>query len=130
VSFVEIPSKIVMISLKTPLINFLWNFLYTFPYSYMCLLEPTVIANGWLFILTIYYNLDHTLSISENVVAPSASTISTLYPCDIAIPARTAPPFPLFLGYSTTTNWAPNYLAFFNATYVVLSFDPSFAIII
>lgn len=130
VSFVLIPSKTVIINLKTALINFLWIFLSTFPYSYIWRLEPTTIANGWLFCFTIYSSLAHTWSISEKVVAPSASTISTLYPWAAAIPALTAPPFPLFFGYSTTINSIFNYLALFKATYVVLSFDPSFAMII
>ena len=130
VSFVLIPNRTVIISLNTALINLRWNFLYTFPYYYIWRLDPTTIASGWLLVLTIYYNFDHTLSRSEKVVAPSASTISILYPCATAIPALTAPPFPLFLGYSTTINEISSYLALFIATYVVLSFDPSFAIII
>ena len=124
------PNKTVIISLKTELINFLWNFLYTFPYYYIWRLDPTTIASGWLFYLTISYNLDHTLSRSENVVAPSASTISILSPWATAIPALTAPPFPLFLGYSTTSNGISSYLALLIAINVVLSFDPSLAIII
>jgi hypothetical protein len=99
VSFVLIPNNTVIISLKTPLMNLRWNFLYTFPYYYRWRLDPTTIASGWLLDLTIYYNFVDTLSRSEKVVAPSASTISILYPCATAIPALTAPPFPLFLGY-------------------------------
>ena len=53
VSLVLMPNKTVIMKLKTPLISFLWNFLYTFPYSYMCFLEPTTIAKGWPCSLTI-----------------------------------------------------------------------------
>lgn len=130
VSFVFIPSKTVIIILKIPLTSLRWNFLYTFPYYYYCRLDPTVITSGCCFCLTISSSLAHTLSRSENVVAPSASTISILYPCAMLMPALTAPPFPLFLGYSSTTRCAPNYLALDNAIYVVLSFEPSFAMII
>ena len=75
-------------------------------------------------------NLAHTLSIYEKVVAPSASTMRILSPWATDIPALTAPPFPLFLGYSTTISGTSSYLAFLSATSVVLSFDPSFAIMI
>jgi hypothetical protein len=65
-----------------------------------------------------------------NVVAPSASTISILSPTAAAIPARTAPPLPLFLGYSTTYKLAANYFPQLSADSVVLSFDPSLTTII
>ena len=130
VSLVFMPSNIVIISLKIALTSLRWNFLYTFPYYYYCRRDPTVITSGCCLCLTISSSLAHTLSRSENVVAPSASTISTLSPCAILIPALTAPPFPLFFGYSSTTRFAPNYLALAKAIYVVLSFEPSLAMII
>lgn len=99
VSWVFMPNNTVMINLKTALTNLLWNFLWTLPSSSKCLLEPTTIAKGWPFYFTIYSSFCQTGSRPEKVVAPSASTISILSPCATDIPALTAPPFPLFLGY-------------------------------
>ncbi len=130
VSWVLMPNKTVMMNLKTALMNRLWNFLWTLPSSYICLLDPTVIAKGWPFYFTMVSSLSQTLSRSEKVVAPSASTIRILLPWAMDIPALTAPPFPLFLGYYTTSKSQPSYLALFNATYVVLSFEPSLAMMI
>lgn len=130
VSLVFMPKSTVIIILKIALTSLRWNFLYTFPYYYYCRLDPTVITSGCCFCFTISSSFAHTLSRSEKVVAPSASTISTLSPWAILMPALTAPPLPLFLGYSSTTKCAPNYLALESATYVVLSFEPSFAMII
>lgn len=130
VSWVFIPKRTVMTNLNTALMNRRWNFRWTLPYYYMWRLEPTVITKGWPVYFTSYYSLDQTLSKSENVVAPSASTIRILSPWAIDMPALTAPPLPLFLGYSTTTKVNPNYFALSRATYVVLSLEPSFAIII
>jgi len=56
------------------------------------------------------------LAKSLNLVAPSASTISIYCPSATATPALTAPPFPLFLGYSTTTSSIFNLDAVANAT--------------
>lgn len=132
VSLVEMPNKRVMISLKTDEMSFLYHFLQTLLYScsQRCLLEPTTIAKGWPFALTIYSSLALTLSISEKVVAPSASTIRTYFPFATAIPALTAPPFPLFLGYSNTTKLRLRSSAVLRATFVVASLDPSLAIMI
>lgn len=130
VSCVLIPNKKVMMNLKTALMNFLWNFLWTFPSSYMCLLDPTTMAKGCPFSLTIDSNFYQTLSRSEKVVAPSASTIRTLSPWAIDIPALTAPPLPLFLGYSRTNRSQLSYFPFEIATYEVLSLDPSLAMMI
>ncbi len=100
-------------------------FRYTFDYYSRCLREPTTMIRGCLTLFYISSIFLYILPNYENVVAPSASTINILWPVAAAMPARTAPPLPLFLGYSTTNKLEFNYLPLFNAAYVVLSLDPS-----
>lgn len=99
VSFVLIPQIIVMRNLKTPAMNFLINFLSTLFYSLKWCLEPTTMIKGWWNSACNYSIFFFTLSNSEKVVAPSASTISWYFPVATDIPHLTAPPFPRFLGY-------------------------------
>ena len=69
--------------------------------SYMrCLREPATIP--WSFLFEIFSISLMSLRMSENLVAPSASTINALSPLAMSMPIRTAPPFPLFRSYSTT----------------------------
>lgn len=98
VSLLLIPRSKVIIILKTKEMNWRYHFLSTFPYSYN-LLDPTTITSLFYLYFSIYFSLPQTLLSSENVVAPSASTINAYLPRTKHIPALTAPPFPLFLGY-------------------------------
>jgi len=129
VSLVLIPKSTVMIALKKNDTNCLWNFLYTFP-LYYTLLEPTTIFRLYLSSPYNAFILSSTFAKSLNLVAPSASTISMYCPFATETPALTAPPFPLFWGYYTTTSSAFSFSAVLIAISVVLSLDPSFTIMI
>lgn len=119
------PHTTFLIKPKTADTSFRWNFRSTFDYSSRWLRDPTTIISGWPTFCLISYNFFRILINSEKVVAPSASTISIWSPEAAAMPALTAPPLPLFLGYSTTNKLAFFYLPFCVATCVVLSLDPS-----
>lgn len=122
VSLLLIPSKKVITPLKTADMNFRCHFRSTLPYS-LSLRDPTTITSGLL--AWISFNLCQTCSSSEKVVAPSASTISAYFPCTRDMPARTAPPLPLLVGYSTTTKLRSSFWASYSATLVVWSLLPS-----
>lgn len=125
VSFVLMPKTTPMRVLKTKDTNLLWSLRCTFPSSYSTLLEPTTKTRPSLFSLSIYRILVYSFARSLNLVAPSASSIKTYLPLATDTPALTAPPFPLFLGYSTTIVFNPSSLETLRATSVVESVEPS-----
>lgn len=115
VSYVLTPHIIFFMNPNTADTILRCNLRYTFDYYYRCLREPTTMMRGCFTFYSISSILVYILPNYEKVVAPSASTISIRYPVATAIPARTAPPFPLFLGYSTTYKLAFYYFPFCNA---------------
>jgi len=110
VSEVLTPQTTPLIKPKTAEINFLCILRSTLASYYKCFLEPTTIIKGFFTVASIVSIFLIILPSYEKVVAPSASTISILSPIVAAIPALTAPPFPLFLGYSTTNKFALSFL--------------------
>lgn len=68
----------------------------------------------------------HRSSRSSNLLAPSASTIRSLFPLPCSIPCRTAPPFPKFFRSVTTRISLPEYFpASLSAKSEVPSDEPS-----
>ena len=128
VSLLLMPNSRVMTILNTKDMNLRYHLRSTLPSPSANLREPTTITSSLFFFSS--SNLFQTCSSSLNVVAPSASTISEYYPRTNAIPARTAPPFPLFFGYSTTTRFKFSFSASLSATSDVLSLLPSLTTII